>query len=123
MYTISKSFSFSASHQLAGLPADHPCTRLHGHNYDVTLILGAEALDDTGFVVDYRALSSFKQYLDQHFDHQHLNDQVDFNPTAENLAHFLYYVAVELFGGAIVQACRVSETPKTQATFSTYWSL
>ncbi|HUM68046.1 MAG TPA: 6-carboxytetrahydropterin synthase, partial [Chloroflexota bacterium] len=39
MYTISKQFHFSASHQLNGLPLEHQCARLHGHNYEVELIL------------------------------------------------------------------------------------
>ena len=35
MYIISKEYHFSASHQLHDLPEDHPCHRLHGHNYVV----------------------------------------------------------------------------------------
>src|SRR5215468_9371730 len=34
-YTISKFFEFSAAHHLTGLPDDHPCSRVHGHNYVV----------------------------------------------------------------------------------------
>ncbi|MFI6697695.1 6-pyruvoyl trahydropterin synthase family protein [Streptomyces sp. NPDC050509] len=51
---ISKEFHFSASHQLDGLPEDHPCGRLHGHNYVVALELSAptDGLDTTGFVRD-----------------------------------------------------------------------
>ncbi len=33
MFTITKEFHFSASHQLSHLPEDHQCARLHGHNY------------------------------------------------------------------------------------------
>ncbi|MGZ7294620.1 6-carboxytetrahydropterin synthase, partial [Streptococcus pyogenes] len=44
--------------------------------------LGDE-LDDVGFVLDYRALAGFGAWLDEKFDHQHLNDRVGFNPTAE----------------------------------------
>ena len=39
MFKISKEFYFSAAHALFGLPDDHPCTRLHGHNYVVTVHL------------------------------------------------------------------------------------
>ena len=42
MYRISKEFHFSASHQLIGLPEDHQCARLHGHNYIVVVELTAE---------------------------------------------------------------------------------
>jgi hypothetical protein len=37
MYTIAKRFTFSASHIIGGLPADHRCARLHGHNYSMAL--------------------------------------------------------------------------------------
>ena len=38
MYTIAKRFAFSASHIIGGLPDKHPCSRLHGHNYEVEVL-------------------------------------------------------------------------------------
>jgi 6-pyruvoyltetrahydropterin/6-carboxytetrahydropterin synthase len=118
MYTIRKEFSFSASHQLKGLRSDHPCARNHGHNYIVVVELKSKKLDEVGFVTDYRSLDSIKEFLDDNFDHRNLNDVVDFNPTAENIAKFLYETfkededyLPELF------AIEVSETPKTNARY------
>ena len=48
MYTIAKRFAFSASHVIGGLPADHPCARLHGHNYEVEVVLQSPTLDAVG---------------------------------------------------------------------------
>ena len=90
MYKISKQFAFSASHILEGLHECHPCSRLHGHNYVVTIHLKAKGLNSVGFVKDYRELDNIKQYIDNHLDHRHLNDIVSFNPTAENLAKYLF---------------------------------
>lgn len=115
MYTITKEFAFSASHQLLGLPEDHQCARLHGHNYVVELELAAGVLNDVGFVVDYGELAPFKRYLDHVLDHRHLNDVLGFNPTAELLARHLYYVALEHWPE--VRAVRVRETPKTCSEF------
>lgn len=112
MFTITKEFAFSASHQLAGLPATHQCARLHGHNYVVELELAAAALDEVGFVQDYGELAGFKQWIDDHLDHRHLNDAFDFNPTAELMAQELFVVAMGL-GYDKVVAVRVRETPKT----------
>lgn len=115
MYCISKLFSFSASHQLHGLPDGHPCARLHGHNYQVELVLSKSVLDERGFVVDYGDLKPFGQYLDETLDHRHLNDVLE-QPTAENLARHLYEVAWSLWHD--VHLCvRVSETPKTWASY------
>lgn len=117
MYAISKDFAFSASHQLSGLPADHPCSRLHGHNYIIRLTLQGDT-NEIGFVTDYRELDSFKQWIDSHLDHRHLNNVFDFNPTAENMAHFMYQYCHTELGLTNVHEVSVSETPKTWATFT-----
>lgn len=123
MFTITKEFAFSASHQLHGLPDGHQCGRLHGHNYVVEVELESMHLDPTGFVLDYGALSPFKSWLDGTYDHRHLNDFLD-QPTAEMMAHSMYHVAVELLRNTygtdhdwVVAAVRVRETPKTCAEY------
>jgi len=90
MFTISKEFKFDASHQLKGMPDEHPCGRLHGHSYTVIVELAAPELDFHGFVLDYGDLSYIKRCIDEHFDHRHLNDVLHTNPTAELIAMHLY---------------------------------
>lgn len=116
MYTISKRFEFSASHQLDHLPAGHQCARLHGHNYRVDVVIQSPALDDRGFCqVDYGELAPFKAWLDETVEHRHLNDVMPTRPTAENLARWLYGEARKV--SPFVVAARVSETPKTWAEY------
>lgn len=116
MYTISKEFHFSASHQLTHLPMGHQCARLHGHNYKVVITLESEELDSDSFVKDYGQLTAFKEVVDK-FDHRHLNDILPFHTTAENIAKHLYELA-EMMYGSIVKSVSVSETDKTWATFT-----
>jgi 6-pyruvoyltetrahydropterin/6-carboxytetrahydropterin synthase len=116
-FLITKRFEFSASHQLEGLEPGHQCSRMHGHNYVVELELGANdgELTSSGFVRDYGELSPFKEWLDQTCDHRNLNDVIEPNPTAENLAAWLYHVwQVEI---PELTCVRVSETPKTWAEY------
>ena len=115
MYKISKQFAFSASHILEGLKDNHPCSRLHGHNYILTLHLKSEKLDEKGFVIDYRELDFVKEYIDNQLDHRHLNDILEFNPTAENIARYLF----EVFKKELpdLYAVEISETPKTSAIY------
>ena len=116
MYIIKKEFSFSASHLIKGLPEDHPCARLHGHNYRVEVVLQSEELNSVGFVRDYRELSAFKHYLDDTLDHRHLNDVLgDELVTAECMAKFFYDWCKQKWPE--VRAVRVSETPKTWAEY------
>lgn len=115
MFRITKEFHFSASHVLDHLPADHQCARLHGHNYVVVVELAAAALNGDGFVRDYHELAALKAYLDERFDHRHLNDVIEGPTTAEALARHLYYWCMARWPETA--AVRVSETPKTWAEY------
>ena len=42
---ISKTFRVEAAHRLPNVPPGHKCARLHGHNWVVTLHLGALVLN------------------------------------------------------------------------------
>ena len=115
MYQIRKQFAFSASHQLTGLPDDHQCARLHGHNYIVEIVLESLILNEVGFVRDFGELKAIKDWLDEMFDHKHLNDVLLFNPTSECLAEFIYAHWYSKFLG--LKEVRVSETPTSWASF------
>lgn len=117
-FTIAKEFAFSASHQLSHLEnPDHPCKRLHGHNYTVTMILEGEDTNNDGFVQDYRELDPVKKWIDAELDHKHLNDvfRDSLDTTAENLARRIYYRWTAFYPALV--AVRVSETPKTYSEF------
>lgn len=122
MYRISKDFAWSSSHQLQGLPDDHQCARLHGHNYVARVQVEAPDLDAVGFVIDYGDLAPFKGYVDDVLDHRHLNDVLPFNPTAERLAAHLHGQLVQLLHHRLragwVLTVGISETPKTWAYYS-----
>jgi 6-pyruvoyltetrahydropterin/6-carboxytetrahydropterin synthase len=116
MYTIAKKFGFSASHVIGGLPPQHPCSRLHGHNYEIEVILQATALDSVGFVRDYRELSALKKFLDETVDHKHLNDVLGHDSTtAETLSKWLYDWCKRIWPEVV--AVRVSEAPSTWAEY------
>ncbi|HMB12555.1 MAG TPA: 6-pyruvoyl tetrahydropterin synthase family protein [Roseovarius sp.] len=116
MYRITKEFHFSASHQLHGLPPEHQCARLHGHNYIVVVELTAADLNPHGFVRDYLDLAALKRYIDDELDHRHLNDVLgDGCVTAERMAKHFYDWCHARWPE--VTAIKVSETPKTWAEY------
>ena len=116
-YKISKDFTFSASHVLTGMVPGHQCGRLHGHNYVIRLQMEGPDLLPEGFLYDYGDMKPFGAFIDRTFDHQHLNDVMDGNPTAENLAANLAHVAMVLLRrpANVTVAVGVSETPKSWA--------
>lgn len=71
IFTITKEFHFSCSHRLVGLEEGHQCSRLHGHNYVLRVILQG-GLDDRGFVLDYGDLAPLKRFIDERVDHRHI---------------------------------------------------
>lgn len=116
MYKISKEFAFSAAHSLFGLPDEHPCSRLHGHNYVVTVHLKSDKLNPHGFVRDYNELNFVKEYIDKKLDHRNLNEILaPLNSSAENIAKLLF----DTFKPQLSElyAVEVSETPKTSAIY------
>ncbi|MFF2192274.1 6-pyruvoyl tetrahydropterin synthase family protein [Streptomyces sp. NPDC058157] len=119
MLTITKEFHFSASHVLDRLPSWHPCARMHGHNYAVVIELSGrrEDLTEAGFVRDYRDLDAFKRWMDETFDHRHLNEALGggISPSAENLAVWIFDQWTERIPE--LTAVRISETPKTWAEY------
>lgn len=85
MYYIAKRIEIAFAHQLR-LNYESKCQRLHGHNAVITIYCCSETLDENGMVIDF---SHVKRLIADRLDHQCMNDLFDFNPTAENLAHWI----------------------------------
>ena len=120
VYRIGKAFSFEAAHHLPSLPADHKCSRPHGHSYTAEVIVAAEELTGPGFAADFAVLAPLRRYLAGELDHRDLNEVLGIEPTSENLARHLYDWCqrnIPLPGAARVDAVRVSETAATWAEY------
>lgn len=72
--------TIDSSHVIPGHPGK--CARLHGHTYRFQVWVSGPVDDASGMLVDFYDL---KQQIDA-WDHRHLNDEVEFVPTAELLA-------------------------------------
>ncbi|SPF34822.1 6-carboxy-5,6,7,8-tetrahydropterin synthase [Syntrophobacter sp. SbD1] len=112
---------FAAAHSLGGYPGN--CARVHGHNWEVEVFVRCSELDELGMGVDFCAIEPVVKEILTGLDHGNLNDLPAFanqNPTAENIARFLYKeLARKLDTHAIhISRVKVSETPEAGAF---YW--
>lgn len=85
---ISKRFTFEASHVLPKHPGK--CSRLHGHSWNLEVILAGLVNKETGFVLDYAELKAMVgKYVVDVLDHNHLGcgDLVTF-PEHRPEAHY-----------------------------------
>ena len=85
MYEIKKRIEICAAHKL-NLNYKSKCTNLHGHNWLIDVYLRSEKLNENGMIIDFDHLS--QKLLDK-LDHKILNEVLNFNPTAENIAKFV----------------------------------
>lgn len=85
MYYVRKKLEISAAHRL-NLSYESKCSCLHGHNWIIIVECKARQLNADGMVTDF---THVKQQVMSMLDHAVINDVVDFNPTAENIARWI----------------------------------
>ncbi len=84
-------FDFAASRSLPLFPKSHPCSRLHGHTFNVSLTLKGEIEPATGFMIDFADVESAIEVIKKKVDHYYLNEVEGLkNPTTEIIAQWLW---------------------------------
>ena len=123
MFEVSVEETFSAGHALRGYKGK--CENPHGHNYRVRVNVEGEQLDSIGLLFDFAQLKKILRELIAEVDHKFLNDQAPFdaiNPSAENIAKFLYdETSKEMYQmshAPRIKSVTVWETDETSATYT-----
>lgn len=91
LYTLKVVSDFASAHSLRDYPGD--CQRLHGHNWKVEVEVIASKLDEIGMGIDFKQMKHITKGVTDKLDHRYLNEIEPFdkiNPTAENIAGYLY---------------------------------
>lgn len=120
MYFLTHSFDFEAAHFLRDYKGK--CANMHGHTYKVELSIKGEKLQANGILVDFSFIKKVvNEIVVSNFDHKVLNEVMDENPTAENLARLIYdsvQLQFAMNGFEVsVDYVRVWETSNNSATY------
>ena len=109
MFTIKKTFTFEAAHFLPLVPSNHKCRNMHGHSYEVTLIVKGPIDEDRGWVCDFAVLSAEGEKIRKQLDHRCLNEIEGLeNPTSELLARWIFLRSKAQLSSVIVSETRTS---------------
>ncbi|QHW34265.1 6-carboxytetrahydropterin synthase QueD [Paenibacillus rhizovicinus] len=123
-YELNKDLHFAAAHFIPSSLAGK-CQDLHGHTYVVNVTVCGDALDESGFLVNF---ASIKELIHKRYDHTSLNEHEEFSgadserfPTTEVLAAAIYAkVQAYLDGCANQPRCMqiiVRETPTSYVIY------
>mgnify|MGYP004591902355 FL=1 len=137
MYKLKTKESFDSAHFLKDY--EGKCSNIHGHRWTVEIEVGAETLEsDTqnrGMVIDFSNLKKDLKEIADYFDHSLIMEigslrqatedaliaenlrivKVDFRPTAENFAKYIYDEMTSR-GYKVIEAS-VYETPNNVASY------
>jgi 6-pyruvoyltetrahydropterin/6-carboxytetrahydropterin synthase len=86
-------FFFEAAHELGGNVGggDHPYAQVHGHSFEVLLILRGDELGPKGWLTDFALVRAEADALRDVLDHRFLNHIEGLEvPTLENLARYIF---------------------------------
>ncbi|MCB0376963.1 MAG: 6-carboxytetrahydropterin synthase QueD [Bdellovibrionales bacterium] len=88
---IFKIFNIEAAHRLPNLPADHKCSRIHGHSFFVEIHCRGDLQQPQGWVLDFADIKKTFAPIYEQLDHNYLNEISGLeNPTSENLARWIW---------------------------------
>ena len=123
MFEVTVQSGFSSGHYLRDYHGK--CENPHGHNYRVLVTLIGEELDHAGLLLDFKLLKQVLRPTVEYLDHQMINDLEPFttlNPTAENLARYIFEQTAEQLSHleqhrVSVKDCTVYETDTSFARY------
>jgi 6-pyruvoyltetrahydropterin/6-carboxytetrahydropterin synthase len=118
MYELTVTRTFSAAHAIVLGGEREP---LHGHDWEVRVVVAGEMLDDEGLLCDFHALEEAVDAAIAPLHNTNLSDVPELaklNPTAEIVArHIGVAVKATLPAGVRLHGATVTEAPGCAATW------
>jgi 6-pyruvoyltetrahydropterin/6-carboxytetrahydropterin synthase len=114
--TLFKDFHFEAAHRLPHVLDDHPCSRLHGHSFQVRIEVSGSVSPQTGWLMDFSEIKRAVKPILEQLDHYYLNEIPGLeNPTSEVLAAWIWKQLKPAL--PLLSAVTIQETCSSGAVF------
>ncbi len=113
---LERTFRFEAAHFLPKVVPGHKCARMHGHSYQIDVVVEGELDAERGWLLDFGDLDAEVLPLIDRLDHHVLNELEGLsNPTSELLAAWIW----ERLKPGLPQLAElvVSETPSSRCVY------
>ena len=96
---------------------------MHGHNWKVEVEVCGNKLDNIGMIIDFKEIKKLTNNIVSKLDHQFLNDLKPFkkmNPTAENIAKYLYCELSKILvkKDVAIKSIKLWENDRSAVTYS-----
>jgi 6-pyruvoyltetrahydropterin/6-carboxytetrahydropterin synthase len=112
---LTRSYRFESAHFLPNVPVGHKCAKMHGHSYNVDVVIEGEIDAHLGWLMDFSDIDVHVAPLVKQLDHQVLNEIEGLqNPTSELLAVWLWQRLVKALP---LSEVTVSETISSSCTY------
>lgn len=110
---IGRKFEFESCHFLPGEEIYGECSNLHGHRYELEIVVAGE-LNEDGWLFNFKDLKKLvHDNVISKYDHHNLNDYFEI-PTAENLGVHIYMTLEEKLKeyNMMLKRIKLNETSK-----------
>ena len=88
---VYKKFNIESARSLPNVDLSHPCYKVHGHSFEITIKVKDSLDEKTGFVIDFEDIQNAFNPISSLLDHSYLNDIEGLeNPTSENLCIYIW---------------------------------
>lgn len=115
-FELKHHFHLESARFLPHLPEGHPCRRMHGHSFKVTLTLEGPLDPRLGWIMDFNEIAALAKPVLDPLDHRVLNEVPGLeNPTSEILCRYIF----EGLNPRLPLLCRVTiaETADSECSY------
>jgi len=109
-YVIIYKGHFDSAHYL--LDYLGKCKNLHGHRFNYELHIKFFELDQQGIAIDFNEVKIMMKTIEDQVDHKCLNDILVFNPTAENIAKWMFEEVEKALSRGVISRVVIWESDK-----------